>query len=98
MSRRVKRLAINWRTVRPEALPEGSAVRQALEDGRPDVAAWLAETYPAGGPVYIHSDATHRRLIWGERVRAFVREGFWTASWAARRFGLNRNWLSQDGD
>ena len=92
------RVRIDWRHVRPELLPEGSAVRDALEDGRPEIAEWLANTYPGGARLYVHSDGAHRRFVFGERVRRAVAFGLWSASRAARRFGLNRKWLSQDGE
>ena len=84
---------INWERVHPSTLPEGSPVRKALEDGRPDVAEWLATTYRGGENIYVASEKTHRRLVFGELARGLVRVGAITAREAERRFGVPRGRL-----
>ena len=74
----------------PTAFPEGSPVRRALEEGRPDVAEWIARAYPAGGQFYVHSEGTHRACAFGERAREAVRAGEVSAREAERRFGVPR--------
>jgi len=87
------RVPIDWRSVDPAALPEGSAVRRALEDGRPDVAAWLAETFPDGARLYVHSETTHRAGVFTEAAREAVEAGVVSAREAERVFGVPRGRL-----
>ena len=86
---------IRWQSVDPAALPEGSPVRRALEEGRADVAAWLAETYPEGARLYVHSEATHRRAAFGGEAAEAVRSGSLSARAASRRYGVPRGALAQ---
>ena len=78
----------------PSSLPEGSPIRKALEDGRPDVAAWLAKTYPSGGQLYLHSEVTHRRCVFEDEARTAVEAGEVSARAAARRYGVPRGRLA----
>ena len=91
----VRRARIDWRRVCPTALPPTSPVRRALEDGRPDVAAWLAETYPEGATLYVHSETTHRRAVFGNEAAEAVRSGALSARAASRRYGVPRGALAR---
>ena len=83
---------IPWAEVDPACLPDGSLVRAALEEGRTDVAAWLASK--ARGAAYLHGDATYRRLALEDRARQAVRSGSLSARRAEQRYGVDRRRLS----
>lgn len=88
-----QRREIDWRGVDPAALPDGSLVRAALEDGRPDIAAWIASQFPGGGRAYVHSDTTHRGLLYTEEARKAVASGEMSAREAEVLFGVCRDRL-----
>lgn len=81
---------IRWDRVEPESLPDGSLVRAALEDGRADVAAWLAEN--ARGTAYFHTEATYRTMVYEREAREAVENGM-SAREAERRYGVCRDRL-----
>ena len=84
---------IPWTEVDPACLPDGSLVRAAIEDGRPDVAEWIAAQFPTGGRAYVHSETSHRSFVFRSAARRAVSRGM-SVREAARRFGLDRGALS----
>lgn len=82
-------LPIDWSTVDPAALPEASPIRRALEDGRPDVAAWLSETYPDGAALYVQREGTVRRWVLRDVAFRLLASGASRRS-VARRLGVAR--------
>lgn len=90
--RRRAPLSIDWRRINPVDLPDGSPIRKALEDGRPDVAAWLAANAP--GRVYVQTETTLRRLALEDEAREAVASGVMSAREAERVYGVNRGRLT----
>lgn len=81
-------MTFDFGAIDPALLPDGSPIRRALEDGRPDVAAWLAVNAP--GRVYVQSETTLRRMALEDEAREAVAAGAMSAREAERVYGVSR--------